>query len=134
MYSYVKNKFGQIIDEWHVDCLDPPCPSSIELIDLVKSVLPKEDNVPIHIGTTGYVEVDEWPFPGEFTDRNYWTTDESGRFVFVLDNMLYFQRGMNRISFPYGSLVDNAHHCFSEYFTDEIREKVIARLNELKSQ
>jgi hypothetical protein len=57
--------------------------------DAVIHHLPKVDNLPIHIGSTGYVHKNEG---AELPNLNCWTYDPLHRIVCIFDGYLYFSR------------------------------------------
>jgi hypothetical protein len=114
---------GVVVDRWHThgNANMFKNDENRNVLDLVKQRLPRIE-LPIYIGSTGYIELSTFIN----THANCWCTDQLGRVVFVVDDVLYFQRYENGDRIMKGPL---SKTCFNDLCDQEDIANVRHRLS-----
>jgi len=88
-YDEVKTPHGTAhVNSWHTQGLSSNN-KILPVCQLVREKLTRKDDLPIHIGDTGYIHLNDYKTT-ELPDC--WTVDDLDRTVFVFENNIYFQR------------------------------------------
>jgi len=114
---------NQCPSSWHYEPYDkmPAYPIGKEFMKLCQAHLPRNDDLPLTINSTGYIDATGLlPYP-----RRYWTLDPVGRMVIVIDNFFFFQRYQTGELVNYGEIKDDVPEIY--HGGTEDRDLVISR-------
>jgi hypothetical protein len=88
------------VDPWHIERVTSESTINSKFMKLFKKHAQRDDNLPIYVGLTGYIELSE----DMAHDKKVWTEDKWGRMVGVWGRMLFFQRHTKNDMLMFGSL------------------------------